>query len=215
MGKLFVISAPSGTGKTSLIKAILEDPESSNTNLGISCTTRKARPKEENGISYFFITTKRFSEKIRNNEFKIAGYEGKDPVIIKKVKSNKSTMIASNITKSKLARAGKQRMYRKQMKGLDVKQFSENFEVKYDIINDNIFNIVKEENILPWKKIELKDRKTEKKTLILIGPEGDFSQTEIDKSTNNNNYQSISLGSNRLRTETAGVVSVTTINNNQ
>jgi hypothetical protein len=68
-------------------------------------------------------------------------------------------MIASNITKSKLARAGKQRMYRKQMKGLDVKQFSENFEVKYDIINDNIFNIVKEENILPWKKIELKDRK--------------------------------------------------------
>lgn len=97
--------------------------------------------------------------KIRNNEFKIAGYEGKDPVIIKKVKSNKSTMIASNITKSKLARAGKQRMYRKQMKGLDVKQFSENFEVKYDIINDNIFNIVKEENILPWKKIELKDRK--------------------------------------------------------
>ena len=69
MGKLFVISAPSGTGKTSLIKAILEDPESSNTNLGISCTTRKARPKEENGISYFFITTERFSEKIRNNEF--------------------------------------------------------------------------------------------------------------------------------------------------
>tara|TARA_B100000902_G_scaffold58575_1_gene65529 strand:- start:1761 stop:2375 length:615 start_codon:yes stop_codon:yes gene_type:complete len=69
MGKLFVISAPSGTGKTSLIKAILEDPESSNTNLGISCTTRKARPKEENGISYFFITTERFNEKIRNNEF--------------------------------------------------------------------------------------------------------------------------------------------------
>ena len=69
MGKLFVISAPSGTGKTSLIKAILEDPESSNTNLGISCTTRKARPKEENGISYFFITTERFIEKIRNNEF--------------------------------------------------------------------------------------------------------------------------------------------------
>jgi guanylate kinase len=69
MGKLFVISAPSGTGKTSLIKAILEDPESSNTNVGISCTTRKARPKEENGISYFFITTERFNEKIRNNEF--------------------------------------------------------------------------------------------------------------------------------------------------
>ena len=47
MGKLFVISAPSGTGKTSLIQAILEDPIASNTYLGISCTTRKARPKEE------------------------------------------------------------------------------------------------------------------------------------------------------------------------
>jgi len=97
--------------------------------------------------------------KIRNNEFKIAGYEGKDPVIVKKEKSNKSTVIAANITKSKLARAGKQRMYRKQMKGLDVTQFSEDFNSTCDIINDNIFNIVKEENILPWKKIEVKDRK--------------------------------------------------------
>ena len=64
------------------------------------------------------------------------------------------------------------------------------------------------------KKIELKDRKTENRTIILIGPEGDFSPTEIEKATNNN-YRAISLGNNRLRTETAGVVSVTTINNNQ
>ena len=69
MGKLFVISAPSGTGKTSLIQAILEDPEVRNTSLGISCTTREARPQEEDGISYFFITTERFNEKISNNEF--------------------------------------------------------------------------------------------------------------------------------------------------
>ena len=61
------------------------------------------------------------------------------------------------------------------------------------------------------KKIELKDRKTEKKTLILIGPEGDFYPTEIEKA-DNNNYQAISLGNNRLRTETAGVVAVATIN---
>ncbi|MDG2060078.1 MAG: RsmE family RNA methyltransferase, partial [Flavobacteriales bacterium] len=64
------------------------------------------------------------------------------------------------------------------------------------------------------EKIELKEKNTERKTLILIGPEGDFSPNEIDKATNNN-YQAISLGNNRLRTETAGVVSVTTINNNQ
>lgn len=69
MGKLFVISAPSGTGKTSLIRAILDDSEVRNTSLGISCTTREARPQEEDGISYFFITTERFNEKISNNEF--------------------------------------------------------------------------------------------------------------------------------------------------
>tara|TARA_Y100000768_G_scaffold234688_1_gene177425 strand:+ start:730 stop:1344 length:615 start_codon:yes stop_codon:yes gene_type:complete len=69
MGKLFVISAPSGTGKTSLIQAILEDPDSRNTSLGISCTTREPRPQEEDGISYFFITTERFYEKIRKDEF--------------------------------------------------------------------------------------------------------------------------------------------------
>ena len=97
--------------------------------------------------------------KIRNNEFKIAGYEGIDPVIVKKEKSNKSTVIAANITKSKLARAGKQRMYRKQMKGLDVTQFSEDFNSTCDIINDNIFNIVRDENIIPWKKVEVKNRK--------------------------------------------------------
>ena len=64
------------------------------------------------------------------------------------------------------------------------------------------------------EKIELKEKNTEKRTLILIGPEGDFSATEIKKAANNN-YQSISLGNSRLRTETAGVVSATTINNNQ
>ena len=69
MGKLFVISAPSGTGKTSLIQAILEDPVASNTYLGISCTTRKARPREEDGISYFFISQMTFMEKVKNNDF--------------------------------------------------------------------------------------------------------------------------------------------------
>ena len=69
MGKLFVISAPSGTGKTSLIRAILEDSEVRNTSLGISYTTREPRAQEEDGISYFFVTTERFNEKIRNDEF--------------------------------------------------------------------------------------------------------------------------------------------------
>ena len=69
MGKLFVITAPSGTGKTSLIQSILEDMVASNTYLGISCTTRKARPKEEDGVSYFFISQMSFMEKVKNNYF--------------------------------------------------------------------------------------------------------------------------------------------------
>ncbi len=69
MGKLFVISAPSGTGKTSLIQAVLEDPVASNTYLGISYTTRKARPKEEDGVSYFFTSQMGFMEKVKNNDF--------------------------------------------------------------------------------------------------------------------------------------------------
>ena len=64
------------------------------------------------------------------------------------------------------------------------------------------------------EKIELKDRKKEKKILILIGSEGDFSPTEIEKATNNN-YRAISLGNSRLRTETAGLFAVTNININQ
>ena len=61
------------------------------------------------------------------------------------------------------------------------------------------------------EKTELKNETIEKKTLILIGPEGDFSQNEIIIALQNN-FKSVGLGNNRLRTETAGVVSVTTIN---
>ena len=44
----------------------------------------------------------------------------------------------------------------------------------------------------------------QKNTIVLIGPEGDFSKLEIELA-NQHNYQSLSLGTNRLRTETAGL----------
>ena len=69
MGKLFVISAPAGTGKTSLIHATLEDDNADKTKLGISCTTREKRAKEQDNESYFFISEEEFKKKIKNNEF--------------------------------------------------------------------------------------------------------------------------------------------------
>ena len=69
MGKLFVISAPSGTGKTSLINATLDDENAKKTKLGISCTTREKRAEEKDHVSYFFISKEEFKDKIQNDDF--------------------------------------------------------------------------------------------------------------------------------------------------
>lgn len=62
------------------------------------------------------------------------------------------------------------------------------------------------------EKLDLKSvYKKNENALILIGPEGDFSPTEI-KTALQNNYQAISLGNSRLRTETAGIVACHSIN---
>ena len=60
-------------------------------------------------------------------------------------------------------------------------------------------------------KLELKNVKLEEKTLVLIGPEGDFSPAEIEIALQNQ-FKAVSLGKSRLRTETAGIVAVHTIN---
>jgi 16S rRNA (uracil1498-N3)-methyltransferase len=61
------------------------------------------------------------------------------------------------------------------------------------------------------EKTELRKEKKENRTLILIGPEGDFSVTEIEIALQNK-FKAVSLGNSRLRTETAGIVAVHTIN---
>ncbi len=58
------------------------------------------------------------------------------------------------------------------------------------------------------EKISISQIKTTKNLIIMIGPEGDFSNEEVDLALNYN-YKGLSLGSNRLRTETAGIVAVT------
>ncbi len=69
MAQLFVISAPSGTGKTSLINKVLHEELASKAKLGISCTTREKRKNEEEGIAYFFLTEEEFNKKIKEDGF--------------------------------------------------------------------------------------------------------------------------------------------------
>ena len=66
-GKIIVISAPSGTGKTTIVRRILKEfPELV---FSVSATTRKKREHEVDGVDYFFISEEEFKNKIHNNEF--------------------------------------------------------------------------------------------------------------------------------------------------
>jgi guanylate kinase len=65
--RIFVISAPSGTGKTTIAKKLKE--KIPGLELVVSCTTRKPRPGEKNGINYHFITRKRFRTMIEKGRF--------------------------------------------------------------------------------------------------------------------------------------------------
>lgn len=64
---LYVVAAPSGGGKTSLIKALLE--RDANISLSVSHTTRSARPGEIDGQHYHFVNEKTFRELIAQNAF--------------------------------------------------------------------------------------------------------------------------------------------------
>ena len=66
-GLLIVISGPSGAGKGTLCKALLE--KNDNLKMSVSMTTRKPRAGEINGVNYFFVQKEEFKEKIKNNEF--------------------------------------------------------------------------------------------------------------------------------------------------
>jgi guanylate kinase len=66
-GRLFVIAAPSGAGKTSLVKALLErKPE---LHVSISYTTRKIRPTEQDGREYHFVSVGDFQRLVEQGQF--------------------------------------------------------------------------------------------------------------------------------------------------
>ena len=66
-GKMFIMSSPSGAGKTTLTKKIAEN--NSNFKISISHTTRKPRPNEIDGKDYHFVDKKKFDLLVKNNDF--------------------------------------------------------------------------------------------------------------------------------------------------
>ena len=66
-GGLIVISAPSGAGKTTLVRKALDSRE--NLEFSVSCTTRPPRAREKDGVDYCFVTESEFRDMISRDEF--------------------------------------------------------------------------------------------------------------------------------------------------
>lgn len=66
-GELFIVSAPSGAGKTSLVDALIRENDS--LCVSVSHTTRSKRPKEQDGINYHFIEKARFQSMLEAGDF--------------------------------------------------------------------------------------------------------------------------------------------------
>ena len=65
--KLVIISAPSGAGKTTIVRHLLES--GLNLAFSVSATTRQIRGTEQDGVDYFYFSIEEFKRKIDNNEF--------------------------------------------------------------------------------------------------------------------------------------------------
>ena len=71
-GKLIIISAPSGTGKSTIIGELMKN-ENLKLEFSISATTRPLRGEEKDGVNYYFLSLEEFKKRIENDEF--AEYE--------------------------------------------------------------------------------------------------------------------------------------------
>jgi guanylate kinase len=65
-GKLYIISAPSGAGKTSLVRQLIADVD--NLAVSISHTTRRIRPGETHGLDYYFVSAEQFQALLANQD---------------------------------------------------------------------------------------------------------------------------------------------------
>ncbi len=67
--KLIIFSAPSGSGKSTIINWLMAEHPELSLAFSISCTSRKPRGTEQNGVEYFFLTPEEFRQRIANDEF--------------------------------------------------------------------------------------------------------------------------------------------------
>lgn len=67
MGKLVIFSAPSGSGKTTIVRELLQRFKCFE--FSISATSRQPRGQEQDGIDYYFLTNEEFKERVERNEF--------------------------------------------------------------------------------------------------------------------------------------------------
>ena len=68
-GKLIIFSAPSGTGKSTIISWLMKEHPELKLAFSISCTSRAPRGEEKNGVEYFFISPEEFRKRIEDDEF--------------------------------------------------------------------------------------------------------------------------------------------------
>ncbi|CAL4324236.1 Guanylate kinase [Buchnera aphidicola (Eriosoma lanigerum)] len=92
-GMLFIVSAPSGTGKSSLITELLNTKQLCNMKISISHTTRTIRPGEHHGKHYYFVSKRQFRKMIQDQDFleyaKVFNhYYGTSKKVINKLLSN-------------------------------------------------------------------------------------------------------------------------------
>ena len=67
MGKVVIVSAPSGSGKTTIVRALLE--RYNQFEFSISATSRAPRGAERNGVDYYFLSAEEFAEKVAQDAF--------------------------------------------------------------------------------------------------------------------------------------------------
>ena len=68
-GKLLIFSAPSGSGKSTIVNWLMAQHPELRLYFSISCTSRKPRGSEQDGVEYFFITPEEFRRRIAADEF--------------------------------------------------------------------------------------------------------------------------------------------------